>query len=77
MDSKIDSDNYVYCGIKKGMYGLKQAACLAYDDLVLHLNKHGYFPDKVCQNIWLHKTRKTKFCLCVNDFGIKYFNEDN
>ena len=55
------------------MYGLKQAARLAYDNLVLHLGKYGYYPDKICQNIWSHKTRNTKFCLCVDDFGIKKF----
>ena len=27
--------------------------------------------------MWEHNTRKKKFCLCVNDFGIKYFNKDN
>ena len=59
------------------MYGLKQAARLAYDDLVKHLSKYGYYPDKICQNIWSHKTRKTKFCLCVDDFGIKFFNESD
>ena len=57
------------------MYGLKQAARLAYDDLVLHLSKFGYYPDKNCQNIWSHKTLPTKFCLCVDDFGVKIFNE--
>ena len=57
------------------MYGLKQAARLAYDDLVQHLGKYGYSPDKICQNIWSHKSRKTKFCLCVDDFVVKYFNQ--
>ena len=46
------------------MYRLNQAACLAHDDLVLHLSKYGYSPDKICPNIWTHKQRKTKFCLC-------------
>ena len=75
IQQKIAPDNYVYCKIKKGMYGLKQAARLAYDDLVLHLKNYGYYPDKICQNIWSHKTRKTKFCLCVDDFRVKFFNE--
>ena len=33
LHDKIASDGYIYCKIKKGMYGLKQAARLAYDDL--------------------------------------------
>ena len=30
LDAKINEDGYVYCEIVKGMYGLKQAAILAY-----------------------------------------------
>ena len=60
----ISTDGYVYCRIKKGMYGLKQAARLAYDDLKKHLTTFGYQPDKVAHNIWTHSTRQTKFCLC-------------
>ena len=30
LDSKLSSDGYIYIKIKKGMYGLKQAAVLAY-----------------------------------------------
>ena len=59
------------------MYGLKQAARLAYDNLVTNLKKDGYFPDKYCPNIWSHESRPTKFCLCVDDFGVKYFTKDD
>ena len=72
INKKKYSDSYVYCKIKQGMYGLKQAARLAYDNLKLHLSKHRYYPDKVATNIWTHKERQTKFCLCVDDFGIQY-----
>ena len=54
-------------------YGLKQAARLAYDALVTNLKCAGYSLDKYCPNIWIHTTRRTKFCLCVDDFGVKYF----
>ena len=57
------------------MYGLKQAARLAYDDLVLHLKQYGYSPDPITKIIWKHDQRKTKFCLCVDDFGVQYFSE--
>ena len=69
------ADGFVYCKIKKGMYGLKQAARLAYDDLKQHLLKYGYSPDPIAHNIWSHTSRKTKFCLCVDDFGVQYFSE--
>ena len=59
------------------MYGLKQAAKLAYEDLKQHLSKFGYAPDPMAPNIWSHETRKTKFCLCVDDFGVQYFSEQD
>ena len=70
----VHTDSYVFCKIKRGMYGLKQAARLAYDSLKKHLQQHGYFPDKYSQNILGHTTQKRKFCLCVDDFGVQYFN---
>ena len=70
IQSIIHNDGYLYCKIKRGMYRLKQAAHLAYNSLKKHLQQHGYFPDKFAPNIWSHMTRKTKFCLCVDDFGI-------
>ena len=73
----VDKDGFVYCRIKRGMYGLKQAARLAHDQLVNHLHKYGYSPDKYAPNIWGHETRKTKFCLCVDDFGVKYFSKND
>ena len=75
--NKIHSDGYVYCMIKRGMYGLKQAARLAYDNLKLHIGKYGYYPDKVATNIWSHQDRRTKFCLYVDDFGVQYFCKED
>ena len=37
IDKLVHVDSYVYCKIKKGMYGLKQAARLAYEKLKMHL----------------------------------------
>ena len=73
----VTSDGYVYVKIKKGMYGLKQAAILAYNNLVNNLQEDGYFPIPHTVGLWKHATRKTIFCLCVDDFGIKYFNKDD
>ena len=75
--NKVASDGYIYVRIKKGMYGLKQAAVLAYDQLVEHLAPHGYYPCPQTTGIWRHATRRTRFCLCVDDFGIKYFSKDD
>ena len=73
MTNLINPDGYVYCKIKRGMYGLKQSARLAHNKLVKHLQPYGYSPDSFAPNIWSHETRKTKFCLCVDNFGVKYF----
>ena len=68
----VDKDGFVYVKIKKGMYGLKQAAILAYEQLVHHLAPFGYFPIPNSTGLWKHKTNSITFCLCVDDFGIKY-----
>jgi hypothetical protein len=75
IDNLVADDGYVYVKIKKGMYGLKQAALLAYKHLVNILQPFGYYPCPYTTGLWKHKTRPTVFCLCVDDFGIKYFND--
>ena len=59
------------------MYGLKQAAILAYNNLKGHLKPFGYTPVIGTVGVWQHATIQTKFCLCVDDFGIKYFSEED
>ena len=53
------------------MYGLPQAAILAYEQLCDHLATGGYYPIVGTNSMFKHKTRPTVFCLCVNDFGLK------
>ena len=77
IDALIAPDGYVYCKITKGMYGLKQAARLANDKLVDLLAPFGYAPDPYAPNIWSHNSRRTVFCLCVDDFGVQYYNQDD
>ena len=57
------------------MYSLKQAASLAYQHLVKQLVPHGYHPCPYTTGLWQHTTHLTKFCLCVDDFGVKYFSK--
>ena len=77
LQNLVSADGYVYCRIGKGMYGLKQAARIAYDLLQKRLAQHGYTPCPQSINIWRHKSLPTKFCLCVDDFGIKYFSKSD
>ena len=72
LDKKVTPDGYIFIRIKRGMYGLKQAEILAYCHLQEKLLQYGYKPIVGTVGLWEHKTRPTKFCVCVDDFGIKY-----
>jgi len=73
LSSIVTPDGWIFLKIKKGMYDLKQAALLAYQQLVTNLAPHGYTPCKYSVGIWRHATRKTKFCLCVDDWNQVFF----
>ena len=77
IDTLIDTDGYVYCKIVKGMYGLKQAAKLGRETIINALKPFGYEPDAMAPNLWKHNSRPTKFCLCIDDFGVKYFSTED
>ena len=47
-------NGYVYCKIKKGIYGLKQTDPLAYNFLVKNLKLYGYYPIPHTEGIWKH-----------------------
>ena len=70
-------ERFIFIKIKKGMYGLKQAALLAYKNLLKLLNNAGYHTIPVSLGLWRHKTRKTLFSLCVDDFGVKFYNKND
>ena len=67
----MEPDGYVYCEFRKGMYGLKQAARLAFDNLVNLLSPRGYFLVQESSGLWKHQTPPTVFTLCADNFGIK------
>ena len=77
LDEKVTPNGYIYIEINKGMYGLKQAAILAYIELTKNLAKYGYYPITGTVGLWQHESRPTKFCLCVDDFGVKYYSKDD
>ena len=52
------------------MYGLKQASVLAHQNLTKLLTEGGYEHILGSLGMWKHITRKTIFCLCVDDFGV-------
>ena len=58
------------------MYGLKQAAIIAKNQIIPHMEPHGYYPVPFTTVLWEHYTRRKKYFLCVDDFEVKYFTKD-
>ena len=57
IEGLIVADGYVYIKIIKGMYGLKQADRIAYNQLVFYMEPHGYYPVPFTTGFWAHKPR--------------------
>ena len=66
IEGLIAADGYVYIKISKGMYGLKQAEIIAYNQLILHMEPHIYYPLPFTTRLWTQKIRI--LCLYVDDF---------
>ena len=73
----IATNAFIYLEIRRGMYGLKEAGVIAFDQLVLYLAPHGYKPAPCTPGLWCHTTRPTTFTLCVDDFEVKYFSKED
>jgi hypothetical protein len=71
----IANHGYVYLEVRRGMYGLKEAAIIAFNQLIQKLAPSGYEPMAFTPGFWRHCTRKTTFVLCVDDFGVKYYSK--
>ena len=65
-------DGYLYCEIRRGMYGLPQAGIIAQVQLKERLGKYSYHQSKIIPGLWTHTTRNMCFTLVVEDFAIKY-----
>ena len=59
------------------MLGLKQAGHIANDRFKIHLAQFGYAPVLRTPVLGKHVMRDITFSLVINDFGIKYFGQDN
>jgi hypothetical protein len=70
-------DGFVYCEIRKGMYGLPQAGIIAQELLAKQVKEHGYSQSKTTPGLWKHEWRPIMFSLIVNDFGVKYVGEEH
>ena len=59
------------------MYDLQEAGILAFNYVVENLAPHGYHPVQYMTGLWDHKTKKTIFVLCVDNFGIKCHSQND
>ena len=74
-DNIFDERDFTYVEICRGMYGLKEAGIIAFDQLVQKFKRFGYEPMPRTPGLWRHTSRKTTFTICVDDFGIQYFSK--
>ena len=45
---------------------------LANKQLILRLEKEGYYEARTIPGLWRNKWRPIQFCLVVDDFGVEY-----
>ena len=67
----------VYFEIRRGCYGLPQSGILANKQLILRLEKEGYYEDRTNPFLWRHKWIPIQFCLIVDEFGVEYVGKKN
>ena len=75
LNSLVTQEGYVYCEINHGMYGLPQAGLIAQELLQKRLAEFGYHLSQIINELWTHKSRPICFCLCVDDFAVKYVRQ--
>ena len=73
----IAVDKWIYCEIKKEMYGLPHTRKFSNERLTKHLDPYGYTLSKLTPGMWKHATRSITFTLVVDNFGIKFINPVN
>ena len=72
---KIANNGFAYVKFNEAWYRLKRSRNFAQDNLVKHLNKHGYIQAQHTNGLFVHQLQDISFTLVVNNFGIKYTNK--
>ena len=75
LQNKATNDRWVYCEIRKAIYGLKESGKLANIELQAVLATSGYKPCCFTHGLYKHETQNTTFSLAVDGFGVKYTNK--
>ena len=67
----VAPESFVYLKIRKDIYRLKVSSVLAFNKIVKALALHVNEPITNTTVLWIHKTHKTTFALCVVNIGVK------
>ena len=59
------------------MYDLKQAVLLAYEQLSTHFQTRVFYKITGFMGMWPHPIKIMSFCLCADDFSLKYFSQQD
>ena len=70
-------NGYVYLEIQRSIYGLPQKGKLANRYLRYKLYPHGYYEVSHTPSLWKHIFCPIEFYLAVDDFDVKYVDEDH
>ena len=71
LESKIHR-GFLYCEIRKGIYGFPQAGKIENTILKQRLATCGYIKCMHTPSLWRHIFRPVQFTLVVDDFGVKF-----
>ena len=51
------------------------SAAVSYNQVVNYMNIYDYYSILLTTGLWTHRTRRTKLSICVDDYGVEYFNK--
>ena len=68
---------HIYLEMRRAVWGLPQTRILANKLLRKLLAPHGYYECKQTPGLWKHTSRPISFTLVVDDFGVKYTNQND
>lgn len=67
---------YIYILIKGNIWA-KTNRNFAFNDLVMNLSKSRHCLIMYTLGMWGHKMCRTKFCICVHNFGVNFLSKED
>ena len=55
----------------------EKASILYYGNFLKNLQPYGYMHITHTLGLWNHQNKQINYCLCVDDFEVKYFNKSD